>query len=234
MTAVSETSGAEAPTWRTRAVSRSVDPARAAAEDRVQRFLDAATELLHSPKGEDFTVQNVVDRSGLSLRSFYHHFAGKYELLLAVFEETVRTTAERLHQQTEAVDDPLARLQLFTVEYYRLCRSGQTRRSDKRLPTRAIGQFAHQLLFDHPDEAAQVFAPLLSILVQILDDAAASGAIRSDLDREQVAGVMLQTIMFNAFGNTITGAATDDLPGREELLWELLLRGVSRPASPGS
>ena len=227
MRAVSEPSRAEPPTWRTRAVSRSVDPARAAAEDRVQRFLDAATELLHSPKGEDFTVQNVVDRSGLSLRSFYHHFAGKYELLLAVFEESVRTTAVHLEQLTEAVDNPLDRLRTFTTEYYRLCRSGQARPSDKRLPNRALGQFAHQLLFDHPDEAAEVFLPLVSLLRQILDDAAASGAIRSDLDREQLAGVILQTIMFNAFGATITGAATDELPGRSELLWELVLRGVS-------
>ena len=82
-----------ASTWRELAVARSLDPARARAEKRVQRFLDAALELMDSDSGKEFTVQEVVERSGQSLRSFYQYFAGKHELLLALFEEAVRTTA---------------------------------------------------------------------------------------------------------------------------------------------
>jgi hypothetical protein len=45
-------------TWRELAVSRSLDTARARAESRVQRFLDAALDLMNSsPTGKDFTVQ---------------------------------------------------------------------------------------------------------------------------------------------------------------------------------
>ena len=78
--------------WRSLAVARSVDPAREAAEDRVQRLIDAALELMTDPDGDEVTVQNVVDRAGLSLRAFYHHFPSKDELLLAVFEEAIRRT----------------------------------------------------------------------------------------------------------------------------------------------
>jgi AcrR family transcriptional regulator len=211
---------------RSVAVARSVEPAREAAEARVQRFLDAAFELITSPTGEDFTVQNVVDRSGLSLRSFYHHFGGKDELLLAVFEESVRTTAASLRTGIHAIEGPLDRFRYFATEYYRMCRSGRPRNSDKRVPTRAVGQFAHQLLFDHPQEASAAFAPLVAILQQVLADAAAAGAIRSDLDLEQVSGVILQSIMFNSFATTITGSWTDEVPGRGELLWEMLLHGL--------
>src|SRR3954463_14585300 len=82
-----------APSWRDLAVARSLDPARARAEKRVQRFLDAALELMLESPDKEFTVQEVVERSGQSLRSFYQYFAGKYELLLALFEEAVRKTA---------------------------------------------------------------------------------------------------------------------------------------------
>src|SRR4029078_4104610 len=115
---------ASTPTgWRNRAVARSVDPARTAAEARVQRFLDAAVELMNDSESDDFTVQNVVERSGQSLRSFYHHFAGKNELLLALFEESVRNTADYLLEAIDTLDDPLDRLRRYTVEYYRMCRS---------------------------------------------------------------------------------------------------------------
>ena len=87
---------AEPATWRELAVARSLDPARARAENRVQRFLDAAMQLMQDGEGNDFTVQEVVERSGQSLRSFYQYFAGKYELLLALFEEAVRKTAADL------------------------------------------------------------------------------------------------------------------------------------------
>lgn len=106
--------------WRELAVARSVDPARVRAEKRVQRFLDAALELLSGESGKDFTVQEVVKKSGQSLRSFYQYFAGKHELLLALFEESVSSTTVRLRDALEEIDDPLERLHRFTVDYYRL------------------------------------------------------------------------------------------------------------------
>src|SRR4051794_36831405 len=94
-----EPSAAEPTKWRSRAVARSVDPAREAAEERVQRFITAALELMHGRDAPELTVQKVVDRSGQSLRMFYHHFSGKSELLLAVFEESVRATSEHIAKE---------------------------------------------------------------------------------------------------------------------------------------
>src|SRR6187200_2478150 len=139
-------------TWRDLAVARSLDPARARAEKRVQRFLDAAVELMSSSENKDFTVQQVVERSGQSLRSFYQYFAGKYELLLALFEESVRTTAQHLAESIEGIDDPLQRLQAVLAEYYRVCTPGpKGRPSRKGSPNpAAIAEFAQQLLTEHP------------------------------------------------------------------------------------
>ena len=104
MRPVSEELAIEPSSRRERAVSRTVDPARERAELRVQAFLDAARDLMSSADGKDFTLQMVVERSGHSLRSFYQHFAGKHELLLAVFEESLQATGEQLTTELESVD----------------------------------------------------------------------------------------------------------------------------------
>jgi AcrR family transcriptional regulator len=223
-----DAAAADAPlTWRELAVARSLDPARARAENRVQRFLDAAVQLMNSAPGKEFTVQEVVERSGQSLRSFYQYFAGKYELLLALFEESVRSTAEQLREIIAEENDPLERLHVFAVEYYRICRPAPKGRTTKKPNPAAMADFAQQLLTAHPNEASRAFVPLVALFEELLDDAAAAGVIRSDLSHSRIAGVVLQAIMFNAFATTITGASPrsngDD---GAEGLWELLIHGI--------
>src|SRR3954469_24404323 len=112
----------EGSTWRELAVARSLDPARVRAEKRVQRFVDAALGLMQSAPDKEFTVQEVVERSGQSLRSFYQYFAGKHELLLALFEESVRSTAEQLRKLIAEEKNPRDRLHRFATEYFLICR----------------------------------------------------------------------------------------------------------------
>src|SRR5687768_10978572 len=144
--------------------------------------------------GKEFTVQEVVERSGQSLRSFYQYFAGKHELLLALFEEAVRSAAEYLR---EAVDqekegDALARLRRYVIEHYELCRPAPKTRSSKTVTLRAMGEFAQQLLTDHPKEAARAFVPMVALLDELLDDAGAAGAVRPNLRSSRIAGTVLQ------------------------------------------
>src|ERR1700758_5586309 len=83
------TSPSEEPAWKQRAVERSIKTAKLRAAQRVQRFLDAAQAIIIEKGSTDFTVQEVVDRSRQSLRSFYLQFDGKHELLLALFEDAL-------------------------------------------------------------------------------------------------------------------------------------------------
>src|SRR5438105_15732105 len=103
------------PAWRKRAVSRSLTAARSRAEQRVQRFLDAAFALIDEKETTDFTIQEVIDRSGQSLRAFYQHFNGKDELLLALFEETVREAADDIRKTVDTETTPLERLHTFVI-----------------------------------------------------------------------------------------------------------------------
>lgn len=213
--------------WRDLAVARSLDPARARAEKRVQRFLDAALELMTESPDKEFTVQEVVERSGQSLRSFYQYFAGKYELLLALFEESVRSTAAHLEDVISEEDDPIERLHQFAVAYYKVChpapRGGKPRKSG---PTPAMSEFAQELLTEHPKEASNAFVPLVDLFVGLLDGAAAAGALREGLDTRRIAGVVLQAIMFHAFAATISGSSMKaDVDEAAQELWTLILHG---------
>src|SRR6201993_3684592 len=90
------TAAGDEPSWKQRAVERSTRAAKQRAEQRVQRFLDAAQAVITEKGSTDFTVQEVVDRARQSLRSFYQHFDRKHELLLALFEDALATSAEEL------------------------------------------------------------------------------------------------------------------------------------------
>jgi AcrR family transcriptional regulator len=221
----------EAGSWRELAVARSLDSARTRAESRVQRFLDAALELMESGESNEFTVQEVVERSGQSLRSFYQYFDGKYELLLALFEESVRTTSDHLREVVDEEDEPLARVHRFVTEYHRTCRPASRPKRGGGTPSPnapVLVDFALQLLTAHPVEAARAFVPLVTLFEEILGEAQASGAIRGDVPTKQVAGVVLESVMFNAFSYTIAGVS---LPSRAddaaETHWDLVFRGIA-------
>src|SRR6202050_5714888 len=154
------------------AVARSLDSARLRSEGRVQRFLDAGFELLsRAESGKEFTVQEVVDRSGQSLRSFYQYFAGKHELLLALFDEAILSTADRLEEQIARQDVPLERLHTFVVEYYRMCLPAPKGRASKNNPTPVMAEFSHELLTGHTAESSRAFVPLVALAEKILADA---------------------------------------------------------------
>jgi AcrR family transcriptional regulator len=220
-------------TRREVALARALDQARSRAENRVELFLDAARELMNENSGE-FTVQEVVERSGQSLRTFYQYFAGKHELLLALFEESINGTATRLQEEIAGYDAPVDRLHHFALEYFRMCRPTSKRRRSSGPPPTMI-DFAQQLLTSHPKEAAHAFAPLVAMLEELLTAAVATGDLRSDLDHRRVAGVALQAIMFNAFAASISGMPQPEGDAAPEALWSLLLLGIGRHADrPGS
>ena len=233
--------GEQAMSRREQAVARSLFTARARAENRLQRFLDAALELMsEGESGRDFTVHEVVERSGQSLRLFYQYFGGKHELLLALFEEAVRSTAEYLSEKIDQETDPLERIHRFVIEYYRLCRPPRPGEPVEPLATTwMMVDFAQQLLTSHPTEAALAFDPLVSLFGEVLDGAEAAGCIRPGLRKSPIAGMVLEAIMFNTFSATIGGTSVRRVdPDPAEELWEFILYGVGsdkpgRSAGPG-
>src|SRR4249919_33599 len=145
MTGVDAAADASELGWRERAVSRSLHAARSRAEERVQRFLDAAFELIDEKGTTEFTIQEVVERSKQSLRGFYEFFEGKDELVLALFEETLREAAADITAAVDAETDPLERLHVFTICLHEWCDPVDAPRKRGTHNRRPISEFSMHL-----------------------------------------------------------------------------------------
>ena len=207
------------PAWRQRAIDRSTQPARLRAAKRVQRFLNAAREIIAEKKSTEFTVQEVVDRSKQSLRSFYQYFDGKHELMLGLFEEEVDATVASL-REASAEGDPLDRLQAAIIVLYE-----QTSLQSSGAVQPLFLEFAQRLMVDHADEVAVAFAPLFEYLASIVEDAAEAGVLRPGRPR-RLATMVMQAVTATA-ERSRAGAAIRAHPITSDELWEFCLHAIA-------
>ncbi len=95
------------PEWKRLSIERSLQGPRARAQERTDRFVGAAMELMAERGSIDFTVQDVVDRSRMSIRTFYNFFASKDDLLVAVHETILATeVVPRMRCQVRGAERP--------------------------------------------------------------------------------------------------------------------------------
>ena len=212
------------PAWRERAVSRSLDAARSRAEQRVQRFLDAAFELIDEKGTTEFTIQEVIDRSKQSLRGFYQYFDGKDELLLALFEETVRESMEDLRAVVDAETDALARLRAFVVRLHEWCDPMESRKRGTH-NRRPIAEFSVQLSVTHPDRIRAAMASQAQLLRDLIDDAVTAGALTTS-DTRRASTLILQTVQYSWFGNRLVTNPKNRVSAEDT--WEFCLHGLAR------
>jgi AcrR family transcriptional regulator len=69
--------------------------------DESERLIRAAKKTIQSKDGNGFTLNEVLEVSGLGTRAFYRHFASKDELALAVFTQEAEREARRLEGRTK-------------------------------------------------------------------------------------------------------------------------------------
>ena len=70
-----------------------------------QRILDAATEVFSTRGFSAATMADIVENSGASIGSIYHHFGAKKELFLAIYERLSAEVEVRIAQAAGASAD---------------------------------------------------------------------------------------------------------------------------------
>lgn len=209
----------EGPAWKQRAVERSIQGAIERAGVRVQRFLDAAHAIIDERGGgTDFTVQEVVDRSGQSLRSFYLQFDGKRDLLLALFDEALYRAADQIRTATDEESDPLDRLRIAVEQLF------EVSQPDPGAQRLLATEFAPELLISHPAEVKAAYAPLVALFVELVEGAAAAGVLRADVVPGRTASLTIRIVLIiaqssNEFDDFVHQSITADE------LWTMCSRG---------
>ena len=221
MAAIDTNGDENEPEWRQRAVSRSLTAARSRAEQRIQRFMDAAFELIDEKGTTEFTIQEVIDRSKQSLRGFYQYFDGKDELILALFEETVGESVEDLREVVATETEPLDRLRVFVIRLHEWCDPAERKRGSHN--RRQISEFTVQLAVIRSDRVTAALAPIALMLLELIEGAVAAGVITVD-DTRRAAALVQQVVMFSWFGNRIV--QNPRLRVSSEDIWEFCLHGL--------
>ena len=158
--------------WQARALDRSLGEARAKSVERLSLFVGAARELAACTGSSSFTVAQVVERSGQSLKSFYRHFEGKDDLLLALLEEDSSVGASILAELIDAHRSPKQRARAWVFGLFELMAAGEE-------------GYVGVLIREHrrltearPEQTEAALKPFIDLLAAELDAAMAAGTMR--------------------------------------------------------
>ena len=198
------------PEWQRNSVERSLLGARARAEARSHRFVAAALALIEERGTIDFPVQDVVDRAGMSIRTFYKYFASKEDLLVAVHQTILATElVPRLRKRCAAERDPVRRIRAYIHGTFDLSATGGA-------VSRVLTTNHNRLAESRPADLESALRPQLELVTELVASAAAADRLATDLDIETAARLLHQTVLAVVHAN-ILGAGDYSQIGRDEL-----------------
>lgn len=153
-------------------------------DPRARMLVEAAYDLLDEEGLEGLTIRAVLARTGLARRAFYDNFDGKDDLVLAVFEQTIRLAAEYYRAKAETIAEPVDRLALIvssialgTANIDELAGSPEgITGGDQR--SAALSREHLRLADSRPKELQKALAPLLALIAEQLRAGIAAGVVR--------------------------------------------------------
>jgi len=177
------------PEWKRLSIERSLQGPRARAKERTDRFVAAAIELMEEYGSIDFTVQDVVDRSKMSIRTFYNFFASKDDLLVAVHETILATeVVPRMRAKCEAVADPIERVEVYIKGIYELT-------SNPGPVSRALTTYSNRLTETRPQDLERAFKPQIDLVIELIEEANATGRLHTPLNAETAARLLHHAVL---------------------------------------
>jgi AcrR family transcriptional regulator len=173
-TVVAETAGlSEGEATGSHAPERAPRPRRADAQRNIDSLLDAA-KAVFGTAGVDAPAREIAEQAGVGIGTLYRHFPQRSDLVKAVFQHEVDACAGEAPALASAYE-PAAALARWLDRYTEFL-------ATKRGLAKALhsGDPAYDAL---PAYFLQRLGPALASL---LDDAAAAGEIRADVDAEDL------------------------------------------------
>jgi len=199
-------------------------------DDRNQQIVAAAYDLLDEEGLEGLTIRAVLQRTGLARRAFYDRFAGKDDLVLAVFAHTLRRAAAQFAEQVRGLPDPLARLHHIVngIVIGRPAIDGDWQAGQRR--SAALSREHLRLAEARPVDLQRAVSPLIDLIATILSDGMTGGQVR------QGPAHWMALLVYNLVSTTVHSqllAEEDsiaDRERREELateIWEFCRRAIA-------
>nr|ALG05312.1 hypothetical protein 5H7_008 [uncultured bacterium 5H7] len=203
--------------------------------ERTRLIVGAAYELIDAGGLEELTIRAVLKRTGLARRAFYEQFAGKDDLVLAVFEQAMRFAADMFRELVAQLDDPIERLKTIIISIGQGATSPDESASAEGSHMAAALSREHlRLAESRPVELNKALEPLIALIAEQLSAGMAAGQIR------QAEPARLAMFIYNLVATTMhTELITHDALGspsssaderRDRLadeLWEFCRRATA-------
>ncbi|MCT2399805.1 TetR/AcrR family transcriptional regulator [Novosphingobium mangrovi (ex Huang et al. 2023)] len=195
--------------------------------DRKQVLIRVAYELLDESGLEGLTIRAVLSRAGLARRAFYECFQGKDDLVLAVFDSSLRAAALQFRDMTENCESPEEALRSIitgiVVGQMGYDHMGANRRGA------ALSREHLRLAQTRPEELQSALQPLLDLIAGLVSRGIAAGRFRKTDPQMQA------RLIYNLVSTTVHTMLLAEEGGiaepieREELaedIWEFCRRGI--------
>jgi AcrR family transcriptional regulator len=191
--------------------------------------VSAAYDILEEEGLEGLTIRAVLKKTGLSRRAFYERFADKDELVLAVFEETIRIASRYYEAQLAAVPDPLARLELIVTSI--VMRGSPMDADHKRSSHRGIAMTREHLRLaeSRPQDLQIALSPLLDLLARLLAEGMQAGVVRQG-SPDRLAHFVYNLVATTVHTEMLTESTQPNHAHRAQLaadLWEFCRRAIA-------
>jgi len=211
--------------WAERAADRSpaIQRSRARQIEQTKVVVDAAHRLI-ADRGGRFTTQELVKEAGVALQTFYRLFAGKDQLLLAVFEDLIAESCVQYEEAARDLPDPVTRLRFYVTETLRSLEGG-----DAEIGPRFITAEHWRLHQLFPEEMAHATQHFTDLVARQLELAAAEGLLAPrDVQRDAWFVTKLVMAVFHHY------AFADPPPDATAIvdeLWMFCLAGLGGAAA---
>jgi AcrR family transcriptional regulator len=156
---------------------------------QMRLLVDAARRLI-AEKDTRFTTQELVKEAGVAMQTFYRHFPGKDQLLMAVIEDMTTEQVAAYERAARDLPDPVARLRRHVTATVRLLGADGRDTSGPRFITAEHWRL-HQL---YPEEMTQATRPFADLVARELRAAEAAGLL-APRDVERDAALVARLVM---------------------------------------
>lgn len=198
--------------------------------ERTRAIVAAAYELIDAGGLEELTIRAVLKRTGLARRAFYEQFAGKDDLVLAVFAQAMRFGADMYRELVAPLPDPVERLKMIIVSIGHGAGAPDEGADGNGHMAAALSREHLRLAEARPDELHRALEPLMALIADQLADGMAVGKIR------QADPVRLAIFIYNLVATTMhteliaqeaIGSPRERRDRLADELWEFCHRAVA-------
>lgn len=200
-------------------------------DERRDRLIVTAYDLLASDGLEGLTIRSVLAHTGLARRAFYERFSSKDDLVLAVFRHTLAAAADQFSNQIAAIESPTDRLRHIVtgiVMGHGFLGDNDQWQSNRRAA--ALSREHLRLADARPVELQQAITPLVRLIGQQLAAGVAAGVVRTaNIERMAllVYNLVSTTVHSQLIAEECAMPVLEDRANLAEDIWQFCLRAVA-------